>query len=61
MTVTELIRHYGSGPKAAAAMGLESASALYQWRRAGRIPPLRQVQIEHLTKGALKADKQVAA
>lgn len=58
MTVTDLIQHYGSGPKAAAAMGLKSASALYQWRKAGRIPKLRQVQIEHLTGGKLKAGTQ---
>ena len=56
MTVTDLIAHFGSGPKAAAALGLKTASALYQWRRAGLIPKLRQVQIEHLTGGALKAD-----
>lgn len=55
MSIDELIEHYGSGPKAAAAMGLKSASVLYQWRAAGRIPPLRQVQIEHLTGGKLKA------
>lgn len=61
MNIDDLIEHYGSGPKAAEAMGLASASVLYQWRAAGRIPPLRQIQIEHLTGGKLKADANEAA
>jgi hypothetical protein len=58
MDATQIIQHFGSGPKAAAAIGLKSASALYQWRRSGRVPELRQVQVEHLTGGQLKADAQ---
>ncbi len=56
MSIDDLIAFYGSGPKAAEVLELKSASALYQWRRAKRIPHLRQIQIEHLTCGALKAD-----
>jgi DNA-binding transcriptional regulator YdaS (Cro superfamily) len=54
MSYDELVRHYGSMSEAARAIGL-SRQTVHQWKRAG-IPPVRQIQIEELTRGALRAE-----
>lgn len=55
MLTQDLLAHFGSGPKAAEALGI-TPSAIYQW---GDFVPLnRQYQIEVLTGGALKADRK---
>jgi hypothetical protein len=58
MTTDQLIAHYGTQAKAAKALGLTWA-AVYVWRRRDAIPYLRQLQIQEITGGALKADAPV--
>lgn len=60
MTTTELIAHYGSQARAARALGV-SWAALYLWRKKGAIPYLRQLQVQQVTGGVLKADEPEAA
>jgi len=56
MKTKEAIQHYGSVPALAAALGLASRQAVYYW---GEYPPSgRQFQIEILTNGALRAERQ---
>ena len=55
MKTKQAIKHYGSVAKLMAATGITSRQAIYAW---GKFPPpLRQVQIEHITGGALTAEK----
>jgi DNA-binding transcriptional regulator Cro len=54
MSYDELITHYGSAEKAAAAIGL-TRQGVFRWK--GREIPLEhQVAYEGLTNGALRAD-----
>ena len=54
MKTSEAIHHYGSNVALTAALGL-SAGAISQW---GEYPPnARQLQIERITLGALKAEQ----
>lgn len=53
MTYDELIAHYGTQSAVAAALNLKQPS-IAEWKSG--IPVLRQVQIERLTRGRLKAD-----
>lgn len=55
MDLNDLKNHYGSIPNAARALGLVR-QAVYQWKDG--IPALRQIQIERITVGALKADPE---
>jgi len=56
MKTKEAIKHYGSVPALAAALGLTSRQAIYYW---GEYPPPgRQYQIEILTNGALRAERE---
>lgn len=52
MKTTEAISHYGSTYAVAAALGIKQPSVM-GWGESP--PPLRQLQIEALTQGALKA------
>lgn len=52
MTLADLIKHFGTQTKAAKALGLKQPSVA-NWRDG--IPEIRQLQIERLTKGALRA------
>lgn len=52
MTKTEVLAHYGSTYAVAAALGIKQPSVM-GWGESP--PPLRQLQIEALTQGALKA------
>ncbi len=52
MRTTEAIKHFGSRAELAKALGIEAPS-IYSWGR--EPPPLRQLQIERMTGGALKA------
>lgn len=45
MKPDDVLDHYGSVDKAAEELGV-SIGAIYQWRTAGTIPPLRQSDIE---------------
>lgn len=53
MTKTEAIGHFGSASNVAKALNL-SRAAISSWPE--EIPLLRQMQIEKLTNGKLKAD-----
>ena len=55
MDTKAVIEHYGSQHKAAEALGLSQPS-IANWK--DRPPPLRQLQIEAATDGALKADPE---
>lgn len=52
MTYAQLIKHYGSPAKVAAALHIQAPS-VYGWREG--IPFLRQIQIERETDGELRA------
>lgn len=54
MTKDEAIKHFGSVGAVAAALGIKQPS-VSDW---GEIPPYRQLQLEILTKGKLKADQK---
>ena len=54
MTSNQVFKHFGSKAKAADAIGIQRQS-INDW---GKYPPcLRQLQIEKMTNGELKADK----
>lgn len=54
MTTSEAVKFFKTGAALAAALKIRQPS-IYGW---GDFPPLlRQLQIEHLTKGKLKAEK----
>ena len=54
MTTQQAVKHFGS--KVAIARKLKiSAAAVSQWGT--QPPPLRQIQLERISKGALKARK----
>lgn len=58
MTTKEAIEHYGGDVRAlAAALGIWH-SAVYQW--GDHPPPLRQLQLEKITAGALRAEPGTA-
>jgi len=62
MTIDQLIRHFGSQSEAARALKV-SRQSVNLWKRHG-IPVSRQLQIESITDGAIKASaaaRQIAA
>lgn len=56
MTYDDVIKHFGTQTKAAEALGL-SQSSISDWKRVG-ITHLRQLHIEAVTRGKLKADPE---
>ena len=54
MKKSEAILYFGSQSKLAKALGLQRAS-VSKW--GDEVPPLRALQLEELTNGALKADR----
>lgn len=54
MTADDVIKHFGSLRRAAIALDVWPQT-IYAW--GDKVPPLRQYQIEVLTDGALKADR----
>jgi hypothetical protein len=55
MTPDEFIAHYRTQVEAAEAIGMSQPS-ISAWLRDGYIPWLRQLQIEKITRGKLRAD-----
>jgi hypothetical protein len=58
MKPTDVINHYETQQLAASALGIAQAS-IAKWLKNGVVPHLRQLQLEALTGGALKADKGI--
>lgn len=54
MTKEQAIAHFGSVTAVAKALGIAQPS-VSEWVE---IPPLRQLELERITKGALRADRQ---
>jgi DNA-binding transcriptional regulator YdaS (Cro superfamily) len=54
MTTQDLIEYYGSKIKAAAALGV-SLTTINNWEKKG-IPHIKQLAIQTITKGKLKAE-----
>jgi hypothetical protein len=54
MTYEDVIAHYRTQVAAADALGIYQSN-VSDWKRNG-VPPLRQLELEALTGGALKAD-----
>ena len=59
MTLDEVYRHYQAKSQAdlAARLGV-TQGAISQWKAAGRVPVYRQLALETLTNGALRADRR---
>ncbi|HET8729756.1 MAG TPA: Cro/CI family transcriptional regulator [Moraxellaceae bacterium] len=57
MTKSEAIAHFGSVRDLAAALGIKAVQSVYGWPDDG-VPMGRQWQIQVLTKGKLKVDKE---
>lgn len=55
MDIEAVIKHYGKTTDVCDALGVTRA-AISQWRDTG-IPPMRQYQIEALTKGKFKVKR----
>lgn len=55
MRTTEVVKHYGTQLAVAEALGIRQSSVA-EW--SDFPPPLRQLQIEHLTRGKLKAEPE---
>ena len=58
MKPTDVLNHYKTQQLAANALGLAQAS-IAKWLNKGVVPDLRQLQLERLTGGALKAEKNI--
>ena len=56
MTTSEVLAYFGSRPAIAAALGIKVPS-VYDWGE--HPPPLRQIQLERITDGALQAESNV--
>jgi transcriptional repressor of cell division inhibition gene dicB len=58
MTTDEAVKHYGTQTKLAAALGIRQPT-ISGW--GDFPPPLRQLQLQQLTKGKLKAEPGLLA
>jgi hypothetical protein len=57
MKPLELISHFGTQVKTAAALGVTQGT-VSAWNGKGEVPILRQMQAELITEGVLKADRE---
>lgn len=55
MKPADVVAYFGTQVKTAEALNMTQGS-VSSWFRRGAVPPLRQIQIERVTGGALKAD-----
>jgi len=60
MKPSDIIRHYGTQVEAAAALDV-AQSTISGWVTSGRVPALRQMQVQRLTRGRLKVDAPAMA
>jgi hypothetical protein len=56
MDIQKVVDHFGGTHETCAALGV-TKGAVSQWRTDG-IPPMRQYQIEALTMGKFRADRE---
>lgn len=59
MKPSDLLTHYGSQAAISRACGIRQPSVCI-WFKSGQIPPIRQLEIEALTEGALRADAEIS-
>lgn len=59
MKFEQVIKHFGSQLATAKALGTTQPN-VSNWKSRGSIPHIRQLQIEHITKGKLKAQSFAA-
>ena len=57
MQTYEIIAHYGTQQKVADALDVKQSN-IAKWLKSGRPPYLRQLQVQILTKGKLKAERK---
>jgi DNA-binding transcriptional regulator YdaS (Cro superfamily) len=55
MTLDQAVEYFGTKLRVAAALGV-TRQAVSSWRE---VPPLRQLQLERMTRGALRADDDI--
>ena len=55
MTYDDILKHFGTQVAAAESLGIFQSN-VSDWKARGSIPELRQLQLEALTAGTLKAD-----
>lgn len=58
MRIEEAILFYGSGSKLCKELGI-TRQCITNWRKRGFMPMLQQLKLEKITKGKLKADKEL--
>lgn len=58
MNTLDVLNHYGTQAAVADALGIAQAS-ISKWAKRDSVPQLRQLQLEALTGGALKAEKNI--
>lgn len=58
MTFEQVVKHFGSAPSAAKALGV-TRQAVYRWKEAG-IPVGTQCRIQLLTGGVLQAEQAMS-
>jgi DNA-binding transcriptional regulator YdaS (Cro superfamily) len=58
MKPSQAVEHFGTQQNVADAIGI-TQSAVGQWFRKGRIPPMSQLRLEAVTHGVLVADKSI--
>ena len=52
--IDKLVKHFGGQYRLAGALNVSSV-AVHLWIKEGKLPPLRAIQVEELTKGEFKA------
>jgi DNA-binding transcriptional regulator YdaS (Cro superfamily) len=57
-TINRLVAHFGGQYKLAQSLGVSSA-AVSLWVKDSKIPPMRAIEIEEITKGKFKARELV--
>ena len=61
MTPQQVIKFYGGKNESVLLTAIEMAvspQAVYKWLKTGKVPRLRQYDIEGMTRGKLRADKK---
>lgn len=58
MSPQKVLDHYVTQSAAARAAGV-TQPAVAGWVKAGRVPPLSQLRLQHESRGVLKADQKI--